>query len=133
MESAFSESFPTVTQSCEGDQCRQHRAAMDIGPIFDEDSGVFFIFKNELRSFLEAETLRIVRGLGWRIITIEELAQISYLFITPSGEKCPTLVWALNNGIPTLTYVIPCNGNPIQIVKVSPLICRAYTICVFQE
>lgn len=130
---AFSDPFPAETQSCEGDQCKQHRAEMDIGPILDEASELFFIFKNELRNFLESETLCMVRGLGWRIITVEELARLSHLFITPSSEKCPTLVWALDNGIPCLAYVTPCNGDPIQIVKMSPLICRAYTIFVFQE
>lgn len=133
MDSTFSELFPAVTQSCEGDQCKQHRVGMDIGPIFDESSAIFFVFKNELRTFLEAETLCMARGLGWRIITVEELIQISRLFIAPSGEKCPTLVWALNNRIPTLTYVTPCNENLIQMVEISPLICRAYTIFVFQE
>jgi hypothetical protein len=126
---------PMVTQSPCGNtpSCDQLRQDLDIGPISDSQNNIIFLFKNELRNFVDSVVFCQSLGVGWRMITVEELAQISRFFIGPNGEGCGTLVWTLDNGTPTLAYVAPCNGDEVQIIRVSPLTCLAFTICVFQE
>lgn len=62
------------------------------------------------------------------LATVEDLNLFSPFFATSSGI-CPTLLWANNNGILTLVYVVP--GSPPIIVPSPPsLNCRAGTVCV---
>lgn len=116
---------PPVTLPNEPPECATLRDNLDGNP---QPLGTFeFTFFDNMVTFNEANNFCPSPNPASHLATVEELALIGTAFATSSGS-CPTLVWATNNGIPTLAYIF--QGSPPIIVPPPSLDCRAAPICV---
>jgi hypothetical protein len=69
-------------------------------------------------------------GAGFHIPTVAELEDpaVRNTLLVMFG-MCPVVVWAINNGVPTLVKIIPGNNDPIIILPTPSLSCLAFGIC----
>jgi hypothetical protein len=116
---------PPITFPNEPPECALLRDNLD-GSTFQRGEFEFIFFEN-MGSFNDAITLCSQFDPDAHLITVEEINLVSSVLGTSTGS-CSTLLWATNNGIPTLAYLVP--GSPPIIVPPPSLDCRADTFCV---
>jgi hypothetical protein len=124
---------PLPTQPNEPPECEQRREQFEAGnPYQNLAINLVYSFFNELRDFnTSSQFCQEIPG-GFRPITVQELTSISNDLRVNQQPLCPMLVWATNNGVPTLTFVAPGSANPVTIVPTPSLNCPAYFFCVFE-
>ena len=124
---------PNSTLPNEPPECELRRQNFQAGNPYTNFDFLFeYRFFNELRDFNSSiQFCQNIVPAGFRAITVQELAIISNDSKVNGEFLCPMLVWATNNGIPTLVFFAPGSTTPVSIVPTPSLFCRAYFFCVF--
>ncbi|WP_280157814.1 hypothetical protein P5616_028830 (plasmid) [Priestia aryabhattai] len=124
---------PPPTLPNEPLECGIRRQTFAVGsPYVHFELGFQYFFFNTPVTFAESTNICASLGSFYHLSTVDELLAISSEITAAIGSNCPTLIWAIQNGTPTLVYIGATNGiDPIEIAaSPAPPFCRAYTVCV---
>lgn len=112
-------------------ECELRRADLTSDSPIPLDNGWTLAFVNMLDGF--PQDVNICRNTFLDDSTIATVEQLNNPFVQQElveRDICPMVVWALNNGTPTLVKLSPGNSHPVKILPTPSLSCRAYRICI---
>ena len=116
--------------------CKLRRTEIS-GDIFNAANGWQIGFINELQTYAQTQdptsplSCEGTFGGGWHLSPVEELEipAVRNTLLEMFG-LCPIVVWATNNGVPTLVKIIPGSNDPERILPTPSLCCLAFSICI---
>ena len=117
-------------------ECEQRRKEIS-GDVFEADNGWQIGFVNVLQTYAQIQdplnlfSCEGTFGGGWHISPMAELEDPSVRnTLLEMFGLCSVVVWATDNGVPTLVKVIPGSDEPARILPTPSLSCLAYSICI---
>lgn len=113
-------------------ECEQRRQQIaQASPVFALNAWTIS-FVNKLEGF--PQDPNICRNTFFDDSTIATVEQLENSFVQQvllnMLDSCPVVVWATNNGVPTLVKLTPGSAHPVKILPTPSLSCLAYRICI---
>ncbi|MHB8129055.1 MAG: hypothetical protein ACYDEX_08670 [Mobilitalea sp.] len=122
---------PQAVCGNEKPECELQRADLANDSPFTLNNGWTFGFFNKLETFPQDPNLcRDSFGGTTTIATVEQLNNPFVQQNLLDRGICPMVVWALNNGVPTLVKLTPGSSHPVKTLPTPSLFCLAYRICI---
>lgn len=125
---------PRATDPNEPPECEQRRIDLSNESPIDLANGFRIFFSNQLTSGTVALTPAFCDNLtadaAFDTPTVEDLENPFVQAELESRGICPMVVWAINNGEPTLVRLEPGSVQPVIILPTPSESCLAYTICI---
>ena len=117
-------------------ECKLRRTEIN-GDIFNAANGFQIAFINELQTYAQTQdptsplSCEGMFGAGFHLSPVAELEDpaVRNTLLEMFG-LCPVVVWATNNGVPTLVKIIPGSNDPERILPTPSLSCLAFAICI---
>ncbi|WHZ05741.1 hypothetical protein QNH48_14420 [Neobacillus sp. YX16] len=122
---------PVTDYPNEPHECRQRRIDFALDSPIALNNGMRISFPNIIGEFPQLATCDNLTGdPEFSTPTVEELANPFVQAELSNRDICPMVVWALNNGVPTLVRLESGSVQPVIILPTLSESCPAYIFCL---
>lgn len=122
---------PLATGFIEPLYCEQRRIDLSNASPIELTNGFRIFFNNALSAFPQEPFCSNLTGdTDFDTPTVEVLFNPNIQAELLNRGICPMVVWAVNNGFPTLVRLSPGSSCPVTILPTPSVSCLAYVMCV---